>query len=138
MTRRRRKLSSGFVDWLAVFVTFTSFIFLIAWQSWPDSDYMDQALPILVRTLLVALPLTAGMWGVARATRGGSAVPKYMSKQLPYAQVNPQDGTVAGTTYQAQHTRKAQHEDDPAGDGMGAGDERQASAGGSAPLPGAD
>lgn len=89
---------SSLTDWLAVFTAFTSFIFLIAWQSWPDSDYMEQAQPIFIRTVLVSVPLTLGMWGVTRAVRNGSAVPKEMAEKLPLAQVSP-DGSIGGTTY---------------------------------------
>jgi hypothetical protein len=86
------------LDWVAVFVAFTSFIFMTAWLSWPDSDYMDQAGPIFIRTILVSVPLTAGMWGVSRAVRRGSAVPAAMAEKIPLAQVGP-DGSMGGTTY---------------------------------------
>jgi hypothetical protein len=89
---------AALLDWVAVFVAFTSFIFMTAWLSWPDSDYMDQAGPIFIRTVLVSVPLTAGMWGVSRAVRRGSAVPAAMAEKIPLAQVNP-DGSMGGTTY---------------------------------------
>jgi hypothetical protein len=96
--KKKQTIPSELIDWLAVFIAFTSFIFLIAWQAWPDSDYMDQAFPILIRTVLVSVPLTLGMWGVTRAVRAGSAVPKSMAEKIPLAQVGP-DGSMGGTTW---------------------------------------
>ena len=99
MTRAKRKKSvlSEWLDWIAVWMAFTSFIFLVAWQSWPDSDYVDEVLPIFIRTTLVATPLTLGMWGVSRAARTGSSVPKTMAQKIPMAQMGS-DGSIGGTT----------------------------------------
>lgn len=102
MAKVKRRFGDSAIDWFAVWIALTSFIFLIAWQSWPDSDYMDEALPILFRTILVSTPLTLGMWGVTRATRRGSAVPGYMSRKLPYGEVSP-DGSIGGTTWEDAH-----------------------------------
>jgi len=89
---------STFTDWLAVYVAFQSFIFLVAWQAYPEWDD-TQIWPTFIRAALVSGPITLGMWGVARAIRAGSAIPKEMSKHIPYGHVDP-DGTVGGTTIQ--------------------------------------
>lgn len=85
-----------FTDWLAVYVAFQSFIFLVAWQAYPEWDD-TQIWPTFIRAALVALPITLGMWGVARALRAGSAVPRDMAKHIPYGKVGG-DGSVGGTT----------------------------------------
>lgn len=88
---------AAFVDWLAVFVAFQSFIFLVAWQAYPEWDD-TQIVPTFIRAVLVSMPITLGMWGVARALRAGSAVPQDMARKIPYGKVGA-DGTVGGTTF---------------------------------------
>lgn len=85
-----------FTDWIAVFVAFQSFIFLVAWQAYPEWDD-TQIWPTFIRAALVSLPITLGMWGVARAIRAGSAVPREMAQKIPYGKVAA-DGSVGGTT----------------------------------------
>lgn len=92
---RREQVGAAFADWFAVFVAFVSFIFLIAWQEYPEWD-PNAILPTFVRSALVAAPITLGMWGVARALKPGSDVPKSMAAKIPYGKVNA-DGTIGGT-----------------------------------------
>lgn len=92
---RRVRVGAAFIDWLAVFVAFVSFIFLIAWQEYPEWD-PNAIFPTFVRSALVAAPITLGMWGVARALKPGSDVPKSMASKIPYGKVNA-DGTIGGT-----------------------------------------
>jgi hypothetical protein len=91
-----RKPLSTLTDWVAVYVAFQSFIFLVAWQAYPEWDD-TQIWPIFIRSSLVSVPITLGMWGVTRAMRSGSAVPKNMAKKIPLSMVTS-DGTVKGTT----------------------------------------
>lgn len=92
---RRVRVGAAFIDWFAVFVAFVSFIFLIAWQEYPEWD-PNAIFPTFVRSALVAAPITLGMWGVARALKPGSDVPKSMAAKIPYGKVNA-DGTIGGT-----------------------------------------
>lgn len=92
---RRVRVGAAFIDWLAVFVAFVSFIFLIAWQEYPEWD-PNAIFPTFVRSALVAAPITLGMWGVARALKPGSDVPRSMAAKIPYGKVNA-DGTIGGT-----------------------------------------
>ena len=92
---RRVRVGAAFVDWFAVFVAFVSFIFLIAWQEYPEWD-PNAILPTFIRSCLVAGPITLGMWGVARALKPGSDVPRNMAAKIPYGKVNA-DGTIGGT-----------------------------------------
>jgi hypothetical protein len=81
---------------MAVFVASTSFLWIVLWAGQPD-DAQSTALEALYRTLSYSLPITAGMWGVSRATRRGSAVPRTMADAMPYARLG-KDGQIAGTT----------------------------------------
>ena len=92
---RRVQVGAAFVDWFAVFVAFVSFIFLIAWQEYPEWD-PNAIFPTFIRSVLVAAPITLGMWGVARALKPGSDVPRSMAKKIPYGKLNA-DGTIGGT-----------------------------------------
>lgn len=92
---RREQVGAAFADWFAVFVAFVSFIFLIAWQEYPEWD-PNAILPTFIRSALVAAPITLGMWGVARALKPGSDVPRSMAAKIPYGKIN-QDGTIGGT-----------------------------------------
>lgn len=92
---RRVRVGAAFIDWFAVFVAFVSFIFLIAWQEYPEWD-PNAIFPTFVRSTLVAAPITLGMWGVARALKPGSDVPRSMARKIPYGKVN-EDGTIGGT-----------------------------------------
>lgn len=91
---RREQVGSAFIDWFAVFVALVSFIFLIAWQEYPEWD-PNALLPTFIRSALVAAPITLGMWGVARALKPGSDVPRSMAAKIPYGKIN-QDGTIGG------------------------------------------
>ena len=92
---RRVRVGAAFVDWFAVFIAFVSFIFLIAWQEYPEWD-PNAIFPTFIRSCLVAGPITLGMWGVARALKPGSDVPRSMASKIPYGKVNA-DGTIGGT-----------------------------------------
>lgn len=90
------QVSASVEDWFAVFIGFLSFIFLIAWQEYPEWD-PNAIWPTFIRAVLVAGPITLGMWGVARALRPGSSVPAAMARKIPYGKIGA-DGTVGGTT----------------------------------------
>jgi hypothetical protein len=92
---RKVQFGAAVEDWFAVFVGFLSFIFLIAWQEYPEWD-PNAIFPTFIRAVLVAGPITLGMWGVARALRPGSSVPASMARKIPYGKLNT-DGTVGGT-----------------------------------------
>lgn len=92
MNRRHRKELSGFTDWAAVFIATTSFIWIVLWAASPDSEELT-AIVALLRSLGYSIPITLGMWGIARATRPGSSVPSNMAKALPYARLG-KDGKV--------------------------------------------
>ena len=78
---------SAFLDWFAVFVGVTSFVFLVLWAAAPDSQGISFYLA-LERAVSYGGPITFGMWAVSRATRKASYVPKGMAEQLPYARFN--------------------------------------------------
>jgi hypothetical protein len=94
--KRKRSKKAQALDWFAVFLAIEGLTFLIAWQMYPAWDD-TQILPTFFRTVLIAGPITLSMWGVARATAPGSAVPRYMAETLHYATLNP-DGTTGVTT----------------------------------------
>ena len=93
---RQHTNSSAFLDWLAVFIGVTCFVFIVLWAASPDSRPPTWQLAI-GRAVSYGLPITLGMWGVSRATRKDSFVPKGMAEKLPYARFNA-DGKVESTT----------------------------------------
>lgn len=92
----KRTRWNAFLDWLAVFVATFCFVFLVLWAASPDSTSitLDMA---LARSFSYAFPISLGMWGIARATRRGSAVPPSMSDALPYARLG-KDGKLMAST----------------------------------------
>lgn len=84
------------LDWIAVFIATTSFIFIALWAAAPDSAEIsfEQA---VTRAVSYAVPITLGMWGITRATRRGSAVPPRMSEAMPYARLGKDGKPVAST-----------------------------------------
>ncbi len=84
------------LDWLAVFIATSSFVFIVLWAASPDSTELTVELA-LERTASYSIPITAGMWGIARATRKGSTIPESMSKALPYARLG-KDGKIESVT----------------------------------------
>ena len=87
---------SAFLDWLAVFTGVTSFVFIVLWAAAPDSQQISLDMAI-ARAFSYGFPITVGMWGVSRATRKNSYVPKGMAEALPYARFN-KDGKIESTT----------------------------------------
>lgn len=85
------------VDWLAVFVASTSFVYIALWAASPDSAQLTLEEAVW-RSLSYSVPITAGMWGIARATRRGSAVPTRMSEAMPYARLGKDGKPEAVTT----------------------------------------
>jgi len=107
---RKVQVGASAEDWFAVFVAFVSFIFLIAWQEYPEWD-PNAIFPTFIRSVLVAGPITLGMWGVARAMRPGSSVPASMARKIPYGKMNT-DGTVGGTDDAGEDSALATPDDD--------------------------
>lgn len=91
------------LDWLAVFTATTSFVFVALWAAAPDSADItfEQA---VIRSLSYGVPITLGMWGIARATRRGSAVPPRMSEAMPYARLG-KDGKPESSTTEDDHKK---------------------------------
>lgn len=92
----RTKGSGAWLDWFAVFVATSSFVFIVLWAASPDSSQLTVELA-LYRTASYSVPITLGMWGIARATRRGSTIPESMSKALPYARLG-KDGKLEAVT----------------------------------------
>lgn len=95
--RAAHPVLAAWVDWLGVLVATTSFVFVALWASAPDSAFLtiEQA---LYRALTYGVPITAGMWGITRATRKGSAVPRRMSEAMPYARIGSDGKPYGGTS----------------------------------------
>lgn len=98
MSRWTRKYprAAAFVDWFAVFTATTSFVYIALWAASPDSADITLETAIW-RSLSYSIPITLGMWGIARATRKGSAVPSRMSEAMPYARLG-KDGKPEAVT----------------------------------------
>lgn len=94
-TRHHPKLAA-LVDWTAVLVASTSFVFIALWAASPDSAQLTLEEAIW-RSLSYSIPITLGMWGIARATRRGSAIPRSMSEAMPYARLG-KDGKPEAVT----------------------------------------
>ena len=89
MRRRMKRVHphwAAVLDWIAVFTATTSFVFIALWAASPDSAMLTIETATL-RSLSYSIPITLGMWGITRATRKGSAVPKSMSEAMPYARL---------------------------------------------------
>ena len=84
------------LDWVAVFAATTSFVFIALWAASPDSAMLTVETATL-RSLSYSIPITLGMWGIARATRKGSTIPKNMSEAMPYARLG-KDGKPEAST----------------------------------------
>lgn len=93
---QRHKWLAATVDWLAVFVATTSFVYIALWAASPDSANITFQEAVW-RSLSYSVPITAGMWGISRATRKGSAVPPRMSEAMPYARLG-KDGKPEAVT----------------------------------------
>lgn len=98
-SRRRSRKRSAWehaLDWFAVFVATASFIFVALWAAAPDSAKItfEQA---TYRAFSYAVPITAGMWGITRAMRKGSAVPPSMAEAMPYARLGKDGKPLAST-----------------------------------------
>lgn len=92
-------LAAG-LDWLGVFTAATSFVFVALWAAAPDSARLTVE-EAAWRSLSYSIPITLGMWGIARATRRGSAVPPRMSEAMPYARLG-KDGKPESVTWKDQ------------------------------------
>ena len=90
------------LDWIAVFTATTSFVFVALWAAAPDSADIsfEQA---VIRAFSYGVPITLGMWGIARATRKGSAVPSRMSEAMPYARLGTDGKPESSTTVDDRH-----------------------------------
>jgi hypothetical protein len=90
------------LDWIAVFAATTSFVFVALWAAAPDSAdiTLEEALQ---RAFSYGIPITLGMWGIARASRAGSAVPKRMSEAMPYARLGGNGKPESSTTADDRH-----------------------------------
>lgn len=93
---RRRPWWRAALDWLAVFAAASSFIWIVLWAASPDSALLTVETALL-RTISYSIPITLGMWGIARATRAGSAVPRKMAAAMPYARMGA-DGKLQAVT----------------------------------------
>lgn len=98
---RKHPRAAASIDWLGVFVASTSFVYIALWAASPDSANITLEEAIW-RSLSYSIPITAGMWGISRATRKGSSVPPKMSEAMPYARLGkdgkPQAVTTADNT----------------------------------------
>lgn len=84
------------VDWFAVFTATTSFVYIALWAASPDSANITFQEAVW-RSLSYSVPITLGMWGITRATRKGSAVPRRMAEAMPYARLGTDGKPVAVT-----------------------------------------
>lgn len=90
---------SAFFDWVGVFTAVFSFVFIALWAASPDSALLTVETATL-RSLSYAIPITLGMWGIARATRPGSSIPRKMAETIPYARMGA-DGKPEATSLKA-------------------------------------
>lgn len=97
---RHHPRAAAFIDWLAVFTAATSFVFIALWAASPDSAQLTLQEAVW-RSFSYSVPITLGMWGIARATRKGSAVPPRMSEAMPYARLG-KDGKPEAVTWSDQ------------------------------------
>lgn len=100
---RRHPNLAAVVDWSGVFSATTAFIYVALWAASPDSARLTLEEAVW-RSLSYSVPITLGAWGVSRATRPGSAVPKRMSNALPYARLGT-DGKPEAVTWDDQTPR---------------------------------
>jgi hypothetical protein len=94
--RHRHPHWAAFTDWLGVFAATTSFVFIALWAASPDSAMLTVETALL-RSLSYSIPITFGMWGISRATRKGSSIPRTMAEAMPYARFG-KDGKPVGST----------------------------------------
>lgn len=94
--RERHPHWSAFFDWVGVFAATTSFVFIALWAASPDSAMLTVETALL-RSLSYSVPITLGMWGISRATRRGSSIPRTMAEAMPYARLGKDGKPVAST-----------------------------------------
>ena len=98
MSRKPRRWYQSLVDWLGLFTAVTAIIWVVMWATTPDSQEVTAQMAV-IRTLSYSIPISSGMWGVARITRRGSDVPEWIAAVIPYISLN-KDGSMAGQTAQ--------------------------------------
>lgn len=73
---------STFVDFLALWTSINMISWFTLWWTYDKTVGWTDELDLLGRTSLAATALTLAVWGVQRASRAGSAVPRKYSKAV--------------------------------------------------------
>ena len=87
----------AFVDFLALWTAINMIGWFTLWWTYDKTVGWSDELSLLGRTSLAATALTLAVWGVSRASRAGSAVPRKYSKAVEdhldtTFQANKEDG----------------------------------------------
>lgn len=70
----------GFLDYLGLWTAINMTTWFILWWTYDNTVTWEQEGRLLIQTSLGATAITLAVWGVSRASRHGSAVPRKYSK----------------------------------------------------------
>ena len=70
----------GFLDYVGLWTAINMTSWFILWWTYDNTVTWEQEGQLLIQTSLAATAITLAVWGVSRASRHGSAVPRKYSK----------------------------------------------------------
>lgn len=72
----------GFLDYLGLWTAINMTAWFTLWWTYDKTVTWDEEGHLLIQTSLGATAITAAVWGVARVSRAGSAVPKKYAERV--------------------------------------------------------